>query len=85
MTVSLEQIISVGPLQIAVISDCTITANHRNGAAIITGRKQPVAILIMQRKTLKAFGVNGNPMTRNHIEHLCPGAWRTALEAIGPQ
>ena len=81
MTVSLDQTIKIGPVRIAALSDCTMTANHRNGAVFVCGQKRPVAILIRQGAALIAFGPEGDPLTRKHVEKLCPGAWRAALEA----
>ena len=81
MTVSLDQMITVGPLRIAVLSDSAVNVIHSNGVVFFTGRKQPVAILIKQGAVLGAFGLDGGSMTREHVENLCPGAWRTALEA----
>lgn len=84
MTVSLDQVITVGRLKIAVLSDCTMTANHRNGAVFISGQKRPVAVLIKQGAALIAFEPEGDPMTRERLEKLCPDAWRTAMEARWP-
>lgn len=81
MTVSLDQMITVGPLQIAVLSDCTISANHTNGAVFVSGHKQPVAILIRRGTAMIAFGPRGDPMTRKQVDILCPNAWRMAQEA----
>lgn len=80
MTVTLDQVITVGPLRIAVLSDCTITANHRNGAIFVSGQKIPIAVLIRQDSALTAFGADGMPMTRDQIDKLCPDAWVKALE-----
>lgn len=84
MTVSLDQMITVGPLQIAVLTDCTINVIHRHGIVFFTAHKRPVAFLIKQGEALSAFDPEGNPMTREHVENLCSGAWRTTLEALPP-
>lgn len=81
MTVSLDPMITVGPLQVTMLSDSTVTARHRNGMVFVSGQKRPVAVLIKQSAALAAFGPEGNPMTRENVELLCPGAWRTASEA----
>ncbi|WP_390913761.1 hypothetical protein [Pseudosulfitobacter sp. SM2401] len=81
MTVSLDQMINVGPSRIAVLSDRAVKVIHSNGIVFFTGRKHPVAVLIRQGAALNAFGLEGNPMTREHVENLCPGAWRTVLDA----
>lgn len=81
MTVSLDQMIKVGPSQIAVLSDRTVKVIHCNGVVFFTGRKHPVAVLIKQGAALNAFALEGNPITREHVENLCPGAWRTVLDA----
>ena len=83
MTVTLDQIISVGAFQIAALTDCAVKVMHNDGVVFFTGRKQPVAILIKQDGALSAFGVDGNPMTREQVDELCPGAWQTALSARG--
>lgn len=81
VTFALGQMLHVGPLQIVALSECTIAANHGKGTIFVAGRKRPVAVLIRHGKTLTAFGPEGMPMTSEHVEKLCPGAWRTALEA----
>ena len=81
MTVSLDQLINVGPSQIAVLSDRAIKVIHSNGIVLFTGRKHPVAVLIKQGAALNAFDLRGNPMTREQMENLCPGAWRAMLDA----
>jgi len=85
MTVSLDQMIRVGPLRIALLSDRAVKGIHSNGVFFFTGRKHPVAILIKQGATLTVFGPNGDPMTREQVENLCPGAWSATLEVRGPQ
>lgn len=81
MTVSLDRVITVGPLQIAVLSDRTITANHSKGAVFVSGQKRPVAVMIKQGAVLDVFGPEGSPMTREQVEVLCPGAWRKLLKS----
>lgn len=81
MTVTLGRIIELGPLRIVALSDNTVAASHCKGSFFGTGQKGPVAVLIKQGKVLTAFGPEGMPMTRAQVETLCPGAWRTALEA----
>lgn len=84
MSVSLDQMISLGAVQIAVLCDCAVDAYHTDGATFVSGQKRPVAILIRQDMTLTAFSPQGDPMAREHVEHLCPGAWHRVLEARGP-
>ena len=81
MTVSLDQMIRVGPLRIALLSDRAAKGIHSNGVFFFTGRKHPVAVLIKQGAALNAFDLRGNPMTREQMENLCPGAWCTVLDA----
>ena len=81
MTVALDQMVTVGPSRITVISECKLTANQSRGAVFICGQKRPIAILIKQGATLDAFGPDGNMMTHEQVENLCPGACRAALEA----
>lgn len=71
----------MGPLRIVALSDSTVAASHCKGCIFCTGQKRPVAVLIKHGKALTAFGPEGMPMTRAQVETLCPGAWRTALEA----
>ena len=80
MTVRLDKGRQLGPLQIMALSECAVTAKHGRGMVLIAGQKRPVAILIKQGMVLTAFGPEGMPMTREHVETLCPGAWRSALE-----
>lgn len=81
MTVSLDQMIIVGPLRIALLSDSVIKVIHSNGVVFFTGRKHPVAVLIRQGAAMNAFGLEGNSLTREYVENLCPGSWRTVLDA----
>ncbi|MEP1329929.1 hypothetical protein [Pseudophaeobacter sp.] len=81
MTVSLDQIVTVGPLRIAVLSDCRVSTNHTKEVLLFAGQKKPVAVLIKHNTTLTAFGVDGTPMTRDQIEALCQGAWRAVSQA----
>lgn len=81
MTVSLDQMITVGPLRVAILSDRTIQIIHTSGSIFGTGRKHPIAVLIRQGAALNAFGLDGNPLTREQVENLCPGAWHTVLDA----
>ncbi|MGJ5620087.1 hypothetical protein [Sulfitobacter sp. MF3-043] len=81
MTVSLDQIIKVGPLRIALLSDRAVKAIHCNGFVFFTGRKHPVAVLIRQGAALNAYELDGHPLTRAHVEKLCPGAWRCVRDA----
>lgn len=81
MTVALDQKITVGPLQITVLSDCTTTTRHTNGSVFVSGQKRAVAILIKQGAALTAFAPEGKQMTREQVDNLCPSAWRIVLEA----
>jgi hypothetical protein len=83
MTVTLDQIVSVGSLQIAALTDCAVNVIRSNGVVFFTGRKHPVAILIRQDGALSAFRPDGDPMTREQVDELCPNAWQTALSARG--
>lgn len=80
MTVMLDKMKQLGPLHIMALSEHAVTAKLGKGMALVVGQKRPVAILIKQGKALTAFGPQGMPMTREQVETLCPGAWRTALE-----
>ncbi len=81
MTVELDPMMAVGPLRIAILCDRKITVNYCKGTIFGVGQKRPVAVLIAQGMEMSASGPDGTPMTRSDIEQLCPGAWRTALEA----
>lgn len=81
MTVLLDQMLKIGQSRIAVLSDRAVKVIHSNGVVFVTGQKQPVAVLIKHGEALNAFELEGNPMTREHVEDLCPGAWRTMLDA----
>ena len=81
MTVALDQMMTVGPLRIMVISECKVTAYQGHGAVFLTGHKRPIAFLIRQGAALDAFGLDGEAMKPKQVETLCPGAYRTALEA----
>ena len=81
MSVSLDQMIKVGPWRIMVLSECRIIANQNNGAMFASGCKQPVAVLIRHGAALSVFGPQGNSMTRAQVETLYPGVWRRALDA----
>ena len=81
MTVFFDQMIAVGPLRIIALSECTIKVHHIEGTVFITGQKKPVAVLIARGMALTAFAPDGIPMTREHVEKLCPGAWLTAKGA----
>jgi len=81
MTVALDQMVTVGPLRIMVICECKVAAHQSEGAIFASGHKRPVAILIRHGAALDAFGLEGDAMTPKQVETLCPGAYRTALEA----
>lgn len=80
MTISLDQIIEIGPLRIAMLCERDVKVVHGDGVVFFVGRKTPVAVLIMQGAALNAFEPEGNPMTREHVDSLCPGVWRTLLD-----
>jgi hypothetical protein len=80
MTVSLDNMIKLGPLRIMALSEREITANHSNGAIFAYGQKRPIAVLIRRGDALDVYGLQGDPMTREQVETICPGAWRAALD-----
>ena len=85
MTVVLDQVMTLGPLHIAVLAECRVIAGHAKGAVFVSAQKRPVAVLIRQDTSVAAFAPEGKPMSRMEIENLCPGAWQTALGAQVPR
>ena len=78
MTIALDETVRIGPLKITALSETTVTIRKGTHSVLATGRKQPLAILICQSGTLKAYCPDGQPLSRSYVETLCPGAWQKA-------
>lgn len=81
MTLSLDQILQIGPFKVAALSRTKVTPHHSNSAATIFGHKTPVAVLVRHGDNVQAFKTDGAPMLQEDIEILCPGAWQDMLNA----
>jgi len=81
MTLSLDQMLRIGPFGIVALANTTVTVNYTQKAATVFGHKSPVAILLRHGATLQAFSPDGAPMSKDDIEKLCPGTWHRVLLA----
>jgi len=79
MTLSFDQMLRTGPFRVVALTNATVTASHTKKAVSVFGCKSPVAVLVRQGATLKAFRPDGAPMSKDDIEKLYPGAWDRVL------
>lgn len=81
MSVVLDSPVRVGTLWVAAIS--RIEAGGRAGRAgvAVAGVKTPLAVLVCEGGTTRAFDMAGEPLDEAAVELLCAGAWRRVSEA----
>jgi len=77
MTVALDQTVTVGGVTVAALVDTMTTARSFGDSVMVSGRKQPVAILWHRNKASGALAPDGSVLSPDEVNTLCPGAWET--------
>ncbi len=83
MTVSLDPPRRAGGVTVAALCRCEVRARPATRGAVCSGRKRPVALLVLQGARILAIGLDGRPVDPDEIEALCPGALAQFRAAAG--
>ncbi len=74
MTVTLENPVVMGETVVAALVRTSISQRQSERHVAVTGDRTPIALLVSRGERITALTPQGDPLTRMHIEDLCPGA-----------
>lgn len=74
MTVELETGLRVGGRTVAALVRRSVRSHGGRRGLSAWIDKRPVAILIVEGAGARAFDIQGNPLSLDEVERLCPGA-----------
>jgi len=74
MSIRLDPPRRIGARRVAALVSTRIDRGRWPGGVSVFADKRPVAILIAEGATVRAFRPDGAPMTLAEVDVLCPGA-----------
>lgn len=74
MSLHLDTVLCVGDMRVASVSRLAVTGARTLQGLAFHARKEPVAILIRSGDTLSIWRADGQELSGDALEGLCPGA-----------
>ena len=73
MTFAFDKPVIIGKTVLTVLCENRVTGHGSTQRTLITGSKMPVALLLQRDDQLTILNPDGDTMTLDEVETLCPG------------